>query len=101
MSYETRRSNVAFTRALQSTQFLKLIYISLRPILILYSHLRLGLVGFPVKMLKALLPSSIQATCPAHLKVLDLITLTMLLIITMRKLKKKHDKINNMGLLID
>ena len=54
----------------------------LRYILILSSHLRLGLpkglfpVGLLVKILKALLPFSILATCPAHLNLLDLITLT-------------------------
>ena len=59
--------------------------ISSRSILILSSHLRLGLpkglfpVGLPVKILKALLPSSILATCPAHLSLLDLITLTVLI----------------------
>ena len=43
--------------------------------------MRLGLpkglfpVGLPVKILKALLPSSIRATRPAHLNLLDLITL--------------------------
>ena len=48
------------------------------------SHLRLDLpkgifpVGLPVKMLKAHLPSSILATCPAHMNLLDLITLTIL-----------------------
>ena len=42
-------------------------------ILILSSHLRLGLpkglfpIGFPVKIFKPLLPSSILATCPGHL----------------------------------
>ena len=48
MAYGTRRFNVAFTRALQlsltwaqSSQFLLLIPISLRPILIFSSHLRL------------------------------------------------------------
>jgi hypothetical protein len=52
--------------------------------LILSSHLRLGhpkalfRVGLPVKILKALLHSSILATCPAHLNFLDLITLTIL-----------------------
>ena len=56
----------------------------LRSILILSSHLRLGLpkglfpVGLPVKILKAVLPPSILATCPAHLNLLDLITLTIL-----------------------
>ena len=35
-------------------------------------------VGLPVKILKALLPSSILATCPAHLNLLDIITLTIL-----------------------
>jgi hypothetical protein len=53
-------------------------------ILILSSHLRLGLpkdlfpVGLPVKILKAILPSSILATCPAYHNLLDLITLTIL-----------------------
>ena len=47
-------------------------------------HLRLDFpngifpVGLPVKVLKALLPSSILATCPAHLNLLHLITLTIL-----------------------
>ena len=35
-------------------------------------------VGLPVKILKALLLSSILATCPAHLNLLDLITLTII-----------------------
>ena len=35
-------------------------------------------VGLPVTILKPLLPSSILATCPAHLNLLDLITLTIL-----------------------
>ena len=33
---------------------------------------------FPVKILNALLPSSILATCTAHLNLLDLITLAIL-----------------------
>ena len=48
------------------------------------SHLRQHLpkslfpVGVPVKILKALLPSSILATRPVHLNLLDLFTLTIL-----------------------
>ena len=34
-------------------------------------------VGLPAKILKALLPSSIWAACPAYLNLLDLITLTI------------------------
>ena len=91
MAYGTWRFNAAFTRALQyslswaeSTKLPALISISSRSIIIQTSHLRRGLpkglfpVGLPVKILKALLPSSILATCPAHLNLLDLITLTIL-----------------------
>ena len=91
MAYGTRRFNSAFTRALQlflswaeSTQLPALIPISSRSILILSSHLRLNLpkgvfpVCLPVKILKALLPSSIWTKCPAHLNLLDVITLTIL-----------------------
>jgi hypothetical protein len=66
------------------TQFLILIPISFRSILILSSHLFLGLpkalspVGAPVKILKTLLPSSILAKWPAHLNFLHLITLNVL-----------------------
>ena len=58
--------------------------ISLISIQILSSHLRLGLpkdllpIHVSVKILKALLPSSILATCPAHLNLLYLITLAIL-----------------------
>ena len=38
----------------------------------------LFIFGLPVKILKVLLPSSILATCPAHLSILDLMTLTIL-----------------------
>ena len=54
-------------------QFLVLIPTSLRSILIIFSHLRLGIpkrlfpVSLPNTILKALLPSSILATWPAHL----------------------------------
>ena len=57
---------------------------SSRSILILSSHLRLGLpkgllpVSLPVKVLKTLLLSCILATCPAHLNLLDVIPLTIL-----------------------
>ena len=68
---------------LQPNEFV-LAPIYLRFFIILSSHLRLGLpkglfpVGLPVKIFKALLPSSILVTCPAHLNLLDLITLTIL-----------------------
>ena len=63
---------------------LLLISISLRSILISSTHLRLGLpkgifpLGVPVKILKALLPTSILPTWPANLSLLDLITPTIL-----------------------
>ena len=56
-----------------------MIHTSLNSILTLSSHLPLGLpkglfpAGLPVNILKALLPSSILATGPAHLSLLDLI----------------------------
>ena len=55
-----------------------LIPISSRSILIFSPYLRLGLpkglfpVGLPVKILKALLPSSFPATCPATIGQLEI-----------------------------
>ena len=77
--YGTRRFITAFTSArhlslsyVSSIQFIPPHPTSRRSILILYSHLCLGLPtglfppGFPTKTLHTPLPSPIRATCPAH-----------------------------------
>jgi len=84
---ETRRFTTAFTSArhpslswASSIQSMPPHPTSLRSILILFSHLRLGLPsglflsGFPTKNLYTPPLSTIRATCPTHLILLDLIT---------------------------
>ena len=81
--YGTRTFITAFTSASHpSVSWAN--HTSRRAILILSSHIRLGLTSgpfascFPTKTLCTHLLSPIRATCPAHLILLDLITRTIL-----------------------
>jgi len=89
--YRTRKFITAFTNArhlslsrASSIQSIPPHPTSRRSILLLSSHLRLGLAsglfpsGFPTKTLYTALLSPIHATCPAHLILLDFITRTIL-----------------------
>jgi hypothetical protein len=86
--YGTRRFITLFTTALH--WFLSWVrwiqsknshHISLRSILILFSHLRLGILGvllpssFPTKILYAFLISPMRATSPDHPVLLDVVTI--------------------------
>ena len=75
----SRHLSVSWASSIQSTPHIT----SWRSILMLSSHLRLGLPGglfpsdLPTKTLYALLLSLVRVTCPAHLIPLDLITRTI------------------------
>ena len=78
---QARHLSLSWANSIQSPQPLPT---SWRSIVILSSHLRLGCTsglfpsGFPTKTLCTPLPSSLRATCPAHLILLHFITRTIL-----------------------